>query len=113
METSEFQGKVALITGASSGIGSAVATRLGRAGATVAVHYNSHEENAAAVASAITSAGGTAFIVGGDVAKVDDAKKMLHDGIASARRTGKLHAQSEMEAMLEELSIERLGDRAI
>ena len=77
METSEFQDKVALVTGASSGIGSAVATRLGRAGATVAVHYNSHEENAAAVASTITSAGGTAFIVGGDVAKVDDAKSIV------------------------------------
>jgi len=33
----------------------------------------------------------------------DDAKKMLSDGIASARRTGNLHAQSEMEAMLGEL----------
>jgi predicted Zn-dependent protease len=33
----------------------------------------------------------------------DDAKKMLTDGIASARRTGNLHAQSEMEAMLSEL----------
>ena len=77
METSEFQNKVALVTGASSGIGSAVAIRLGRAGATVAVHYNSHEENAAAVASTITSAGGTAFIVGGDVAKVDDAKSIV------------------------------------
>ena len=77
METSEFQGKVALITGASSGIGSAVATRLGRAGATVAVHYNSRGENAAAVASAITSAGGKAFIVGGDVAKVNDAKRIV------------------------------------
>ena len=44
MVASEFQGKVALITGASSGIGSAVATQLGRAGATVGVHYNSHEE---------------------------------------------------------------------
>ena len=33
----------------------------------------------------------------------EDAKKMLTDGIASARRTGNLHAQSEMEAMLEEL----------
>jgi 3-oxoacyl-[acyl-carrier protein] reductase len=76
METSEFQDKVALVTGASSGIGSAIATRLGRAGATVAVHYNSHEENAA-VASTITSAGGTAFIVGGDVAKVDDAKSIV------------------------------------
>ena len=33
----------------------------------------------------------------------DDAKKMLQDGIASARRTGNLHAQSEMEAMLQEM----------
>jgi tetratricopeptide (TPR) repeat protein len=33
----------------------------------------------------------------------EDAKKMLADGIASARRTGNLHAQSEMEAMLTEL----------
>jgi predicted Zn-dependent protease len=35
--------------------------------------------------------------------RVADAKKMLADGIASARRTGNLHAQSEMEAMLAEL----------
>jgi predicted Zn-dependent protease len=35
--------------------------------------------------------------------RADDAKKMLQDGIASARRTGNLHAQSEMEAMLAEL----------
>jgi predicted Zn-dependent protease len=35
--------------------------------------------------------------------RADDAKKMLNDGIASARRTGNLHAQSEMEAMLTEL----------
>jgi len=35
--------------------------------------------------------------------RVDEAKKMLHEGVASARRTGNLHAQSEMEAMLGEL----------
>lgn len=36
--------------------------------------------------------------------RVEEAKKMLADGIASAKRTGNLHAQSEMEAMLAELS---------
>ena len=35
--------------------------------------------------------------------RVDDARRMLTDGISSARRTGNLHAQSEMEAMLTEL----------
>jgi 3-oxoacyl-[acyl-carrier protein] reductase len=77
MVATEFQGKVALVTGASSGIGSAVAIQLGRAGAIVGVHYNTHEENATVVASEITSAGATAFIVGGDVAKVDDTKRIV------------------------------------
>jgi predicted Zn-dependent protease len=36
--------------------------------------------------------------------RVEDAKKMLQDGIASARRTGNMHAQSEMETMLSDLS---------
>jgi predicted Zn-dependent protease len=35
--------------------------------------------------------------------RIAEAKKMLNDGIASARRTGNLHAQSEMESMLAEL----------
>ena len=35
--------------------------------------------------------------------KIEDAKKMLQDGISAARRTGNLHAQSEMEAMLADL----------
>ena len=35
--------------------------------------------------------------------RVEDAKKMLQDGVGSARRTGNVHAQSEMEAMLAEL----------
>jgi predicted Zn-dependent protease len=36
--------------------------------------------------------------------RVEDAKKMLNNGISSARRTGNLHAQSEMEALLAELT---------
>jgi predicted Zn-dependent protease len=37
--------------------------------------------------------------------RIDEAKRMLVDGIASARRTGNTHAQSEMTAMLEELGV--------
>jgi len=37
--------------------------------------------------------------------RIEDAKKMLQDGIASARRTGNMHAQGEMEAMLNDLSV--------
>ena len=36
--------------------------------------------------------------------RIDEAKRMLVEGISSARRTGNAHAQSEMTAMLEELS---------
>jgi predicted Zn-dependent protease len=46
------------------------------------------------------------FMAAQTLAKADriaEAKKMLNDGIASARRTGNLHAQSEMEALLAEL----------
>ena len=102
--TSEFQGKVALVTGASSGIGSAVATRLGGAGATVAVHYNSHKENAAAVASAIMSAGGTAFIVGGDVAKADDVRTIVE---AVVKRCGNIDILVNCAGILE---YARFGD---
>ena len=47
------------------------------------------------------------FMAAQTLAKADrteEARKMLHDGIASARRTGNLHAQAEMEAMLAELN---------
>jgi predicted Zn-dependent protease len=39
-----------------------------------------------------------------NASRVDEAKRMLVDGISSARRTGNTHAQSEMTAMLEELT---------
>ncbi len=59
--------QVALVTGASSGIGHAVAATLARAGAAVAIHYNSQPEPAEALAREIEQAGGTARAIGADV----------------------------------------------
>jgi NAD(P)-dependent dehydrogenase (short-subunit alcohol dehydrogenase family) len=58
---------VAIVTGASRGIGAAIARALGRQGASVAVHYGTHAEEAEAVAADIRSRGGRAIALGADM----------------------------------------------
>lgn len=67
-ETLRLTGRRALVTGASRGIGRAIAETLAARGATVAVNYRSGEAQAREVCDAITAAGGEAFAVGFDVA---------------------------------------------
>jgi 3-oxoacyl-[acyl-carrier protein] reductase len=55
----KLQGKIAIVTGASSGIGAGIATAMGAAGATVIVNYASSQSGADAVVAAIAAAGGT------------------------------------------------------
>lgn len=65
----DLAGKAILVTGASTGIGAAVALALGRQGAKVAVHYNASSGPAEAVAAAIREASATAVLVQGDMAQ--------------------------------------------
>ena len=59
----DLAGKAVLITGASTGIGAAVAIAMGAQGAKIAVHYNSSEADAQRVVDTITKAGGEAFAI--------------------------------------------------
>src|SRR5438270_12407522 len=74
---SELTGKVAVVTGASKGIGAAIAKGLGAAGAAVVVNYASSKEGADRVVAEITAKGGKAIAVKGDVSKAADVKRLF------------------------------------
>jgi NAD(P)-dependent dehydrogenase (short-subunit alcohol dehydrogenase family) len=72
-----LEGKTALVTGASKGVGKGIALELARAGCDVAVNYNSDRAGAEATASEIAAIGRTAFAVAGDVGKAGDMDRMF------------------------------------
>lgn len=75
----DFTGKVALVTGASSGIGGATAELLGKCGAAVAIGYHRNEEGARGVKERIEAAGGKAIVIQSDVTKVANVEKMVEE----------------------------------
>jgi len=72
-----LEGKVALVTGASRGIGAAIARRLGVEGATVAINYAGNTQAAESVAAEIRTAGGTAEIFQADVSQSAEAAALV------------------------------------
>ncbi len=78
---STLKGKVAVVTGASKGIGAAIAKSLGAAGASVVVNYASSKAGADAVVDAITKSGSKAIAVQGDVSNSADAQAIIDAAI--------------------------------
>jgi 3-oxoacyl-[acyl-carrier protein] reductase len=77
----KLDGKVALVTGASKGIGAAIAVALAAAGASVAVNYASSKDGADKVVASITAAGGRAVAVGGSVAQSADVTRIVDETV--------------------------------
>jgi len=75
----ELTGKVAIVTGASKGIGAGIAKALGKAGAAVVVNYASSKEGAERVVKEIKQSGGSAIAVQGDVAKAGDVRRLFEE----------------------------------
>ena len=80
-------GKVAVVTGASKGIGAGIAKALAAEGASVVVNYSSSKKGADAVVAQITQAGGKAVTVQGDVSKAAEAQGIID---AAVRQYGRL-----------------------
>ncbi len=83
----KLKNKVAVVTGASKGIGAGIAKALAAEGAAVVVNYASSKEGADRVVAEITKNGGKAVAIQGDVAKASDVKRIFAD---SAKAFGKL-----------------------
>jgi NAD(P)-dependent dehydrogenase (short-subunit alcohol dehydrogenase family) len=84
--TSGLEGKAALITGASKGIGKGIALELARRGCDIAVNYNSDRAGAEATVAAIEALGRRAFAIHADVGYAAEVAAMFHDVLGRFER---------------------------
>jgi len=79
----DLSSRVALVTGASRGIGRATAELLGRAGARVAVNYRNDDARAEEFVRETRAAGGEALALAGDVSRPDEARQIVRDVVSA------------------------------
>ena len=104
---SKLKGKVAVVTGASKGIGAGIAKALAAEGASVVVNYASSKAGADAVVAAIAEAGGRAVAVQGDVSKASEAQGLIE---ATVEQFGRLDVLVNNSGVYEFAAIEAVTE---
>jgi len=104
---SKLANKVAVVTGASKGIGAAIAKALAAEGAAVVVNYASSKAGADAVVQSITGAGGKAIAVHGDVSKPNQAQGLIE---AAVKQFGRLDVLVNNSGVYEMAPIEAVTE---
>lgn len=79
----DLKGKRAIVTGASTGMGAAIAAAYAQYGVRVVVHYNASEKEARAVVAAIAKAGGEAHAIRADLARTSEATRLVSESVAA------------------------------
>ncbi len=103
----KLSGKVAIVTGASKGIGAGIAKALAAEGAAVVVNYTSSQADADTVVTGITAAGGQAIAVRGDVTKAEDARALVTTAV---ERFGRLDVLVNNSGIYEFAPIEEVTE---
>ena len=104
---SKLKGKVAVVTGASKGIGAAIAKELAAHGASVVVNYASSKAGADKVVDTITKGGGKAIAVKGDVSKSADAEALVQ---AAVKQFGRLDVLVNNSGVYEFLPLDAITE---
>jgi 3-oxoacyl-[acyl-carrier protein] reductase len=105
-----LEGRVALVTGSARGIGAAIAERLARDGAAVAINYLNSKEHAEAVAEQIRKAGGNAAVIQADIGDPAQARSLVESAVGELGRLDILvnNAGITMMAPIESIDPEQI-----